>query len=151
MTFITGILSALLLLDCLVLVLLVLIQLPKKEAGAGVAFGAGTADALFGAGTGNALTNITKYAATLFLGLALLLTMAQGSRNRQAKTGVGEALKKVSVTAPTALPPAVSNKSMEAAPLETASKPMAITSSNVLVTKATNASAKTAPASASKP
>ena len=51
-------------LDCVILVLLVLIQLPKKEAGGGLAFGAGGADALFGAGSGTMLTKITKYAAT---------------------------------------------------------------------------------------
>ena len=43
-----------------------LIQLPKKDAGAGLAFGGGATDALFGAGSGNVLTKITKYAATVF-------------------------------------------------------------------------------------
>ena len=60
MGFIAGILTVLLVLNCLVLILLVLIQLPKKDAGAGMAFGGGAADALFGAGSGNALTKITK-------------------------------------------------------------------------------------------
>ncbi len=60
MAFIAGILTVLLVLNCLVLILLVLIQLPKKDAGAGMAFGGGAADALFGAGSGNVLTKITK-------------------------------------------------------------------------------------------
>ncbi len=144
MTFIIGILSAVLLLDCLVLVLLVLIQLPKKEAGAGVAFGAGTADALFGAGSGNALTKITKYAATLFLGLALVLTVMQGSRNKSAKTGVGEALKKVSLGVPAALPPSAAEA---AAPIVVSNK----TAAAVPTVVATNPPAKAAPAPASKP
>jgi preprotein translocase subunit SecG len=62
MSFVIGILTVLLVLNCLLLILLVLIQLPKKDAGAGMAFGGGAADALFGAGSGNALTKITKYA-----------------------------------------------------------------------------------------
>src|SRR5690349_23032710 len=66
------------LLDCVVLVFLVLIQLPKKEAGAGLAFGGAASDALFGAGSGNVLTKITKYAATIFFVMALLLSVLQG-------------------------------------------------------------------------
>ena len=77
MSFVVGILTVLLVINCLLLILLVLVQLPKKDAGAGMAFGAGTADALFGAGSGNALTKITKYAAGIFLGLALLISGLQ--------------------------------------------------------------------------
>ena len=73
MTFIVGILTFVLVLNALLLILLVLVQLPKKDAGAGMAFGAGTADALFGAGSGNALTKITKYSTIVFLVLALFL------------------------------------------------------------------------------
>ena len=54
--------------------LLVLIQLPKKDAGVGMAFGGGAADALFGAGSGNALTKITKYSTVIFFALALFLS-----------------------------------------------------------------------------
>jgi preprotein translocase subunit SecG len=73
MAFVAGILTALLVLNCLVLILLVLIQLPKKDAGAGMAFGGGAADALFGAGSGNALTKITKWATVIFFAMALVL------------------------------------------------------------------------------
>ena len=73
MTFIVGILTFIIVLNALLLILLVLVQLPKKDAGAGMAFGAGTADALFGAGSGNALTKITKSATVAFILLALLL------------------------------------------------------------------------------
>jgi preprotein translocase subunit SecG len=73
MTFIVGILTFVIVLNALLLILLVLVQLPKKDAGAGMAFGGGTADALFGAGSGNALTKITKYATVVFMLLALFL------------------------------------------------------------------------------
>jgi len=73
MGFIAGIFTVLLVLNSVVLILLVLIQLPKKDAGAGMAFGGGAADALFGAGSGNALTKITKYATIIFFVLALFL------------------------------------------------------------------------------
>ena len=72
-TFIVGVLTVFLILNCLLLILLVLVQLPKKDAGAGLAFGSGAADALFGAGSGNALTKITKYATVIFLVLAVIL------------------------------------------------------------------------------
>lgn len=71
MSFFIGILTFFLVLNCAVLILLVLIQLPKKDAGAGLAFGGGAADALFGAGSGNALTKITKYATVVFFVLTL--------------------------------------------------------------------------------
>ena len=53
MLWIIGFLTVVLVLDSLILVLLVLVQLPKKEAGIGQAFGGGATDALFGAGSGN--------------------------------------------------------------------------------------------------
>jgi protein translocase SecG subunit len=77
MSFIIGVLTFFLVVNCLLLILLVLVQLPKKDAGAGIAFGGGAADALFGAGSGNALTKITKYATGIFLALALLLGYLQ--------------------------------------------------------------------------
>ena len=39
MIFFIGLLTVVLVLDCTLLILLVLIQLPKKDAGAGIAFG----------------------------------------------------------------------------------------------------------------
>jgi preprotein translocase subunit SecG len=77
MSFIIGLLTFFLIINCLVLILLVLVQLPKKDAGAGIAFGAGTADALFGAGSGNVLTKITKYATGILLVLALIIGYLQ--------------------------------------------------------------------------
>jgi preprotein translocase subunit SecG len=79
-----GLLTFLLVVDCLILMLLILIQLPKKEAGLGTAFGSSTTDALFGAGTGTALTKLTRYAASGFLLIALTLSVMHNHRARQA-------------------------------------------------------------------
>lgn len=81
MSFVVGILTFILVVNCVLLILLVLVQLPKKDAGAGIAFGGGAADALFGAGSGNALTKITKYTAVAFLALSLLLGFMQSRPN----------------------------------------------------------------------
>jgi len=84
MSFIAGILTFILVLNCLLLILLVLVQLPKKDAGAGLAFGGGAADALFGAGSGNVLTKVTKWATVVFLAMAVVIGMLQ---DKLHKTG----------------------------------------------------------------
>src|SRR5580658_6049426 len=69
-------LSVLMFVDCVLLVFLVLLQLPKKEAGmGGMAFGGAATDALFGAGSGNVLTKITKYVAGVYFGVAILMAL----------------------------------------------------------------------------
>jgi preprotein translocase subunit SecG len=83
MSFIIGLLTVVLVLNCLLLILLILIQLPKKDAGAGLAFGGGATDALFGAGSGNALTKITKWSAGIFFGLSLILSLMSVSVNKR--------------------------------------------------------------------
>jgi len=80
-----GILTIFLVLDALFLILLILLQLPKKEAGLGTAFGGGTTDALFGSGAGNVLTMLTKWGAVIFLVLSLTLSImhkTQGEKRR---------------------------------------------------------------------
>lgn len=77
MSFIIALLTVFLVLNSLLLILLVLVQLPKKDAGAGLAFGSGAADALFGAGSGNALTKITKWGTGIFIGVAILIGLLQ--------------------------------------------------------------------------
>lgn len=96
-TLFSGFLTVLMVLDCVLLILLVLVQLPKKEAGAGMAFGGAATDALFGAGSGNALTNLTKWVAGAFFVLALVLSLLKG---HQAKPGnaVEDALRKQAAT-----------------------------------------------------
>ena len=81
--FLIILLSVALVLDCTILVFLVLMQLPKKEAGAGLAFGGAATDALFGAGSGNFLTKATKYTAGIFFALAIILSLLQSYRAHQ--------------------------------------------------------------------
>src|SRR6478672_1428697 len=92
MAFIIGLLTLIMVLDCLLLILLVLIQLPKKEAGAGLAFGGSATDALFGAGSGTVLTKITKYAAGTFFVLALLLSALQSKFHHRSASEFQEKL-----------------------------------------------------------
>jgi len=94
MSFIAGVLTFVLLLNSLLLILLVLVQLPKKDAGAGLAFGGGAADALFGAGSGNALTKITKWGTVAFVVIALLLGYLQDNLHR-GDAGSADFLKSV--------------------------------------------------------
>lgn len=109
MTLFIGLLTAVLVLDCVLLIMLVLVQLPKKEAGAGLAFGGGAADALFGAGAGNPLTKITKYAAIAFFGLLIIIAILQKS-NRTGKiddfkSRVEQENKQSGAPAPATVPP----------------------------------------------
>ena len=101
MSFLIGLLSFVLFLVCLFLGLLVLIQLPKKEAGMGQAFGGAATDALFGAGSGNALTQMTKYAAGAFLILCLVISIL-GKQAGKAKTE--RVRQQLAQTAPTSTP-----------------------------------------------
>ena len=77
MLLLIGFLTVVMVLICLFLILLVLMQLPKKDAGAGLAFGGAATDALFGSGSGNFLTKATKYSAVTFFCLAILLSVLQ--------------------------------------------------------------------------
>jgi preprotein translocase subunit SecG len=105
MFFVTGLLTVLLVLDCLFLILLVLIQLPKKDAGAGLAFGGGATDALFGAGSGNALTKITKYATIAFFVLLMLISVIQSTSRSGRTTSFERAIEQQNKQLPGAVPP----------------------------------------------
>jgi preprotein translocase subunit SecG len=105
MAFIIVLLTLAMVLDSVILVLLVLIQLPKKEAGGVLAFGASGADALFGAGSGTMLTKITKYAATAFFILAIILSLLQSAYHNRHISAFEENLTKTRQQAPAALPP----------------------------------------------
>ncbi len=100
-------LGVILFLDCIVLIFLVLLQLPKKEAGAGMAFGGSATDALFGAGSGNALTTITKYSAGIFFGVAFLMAFLTTHRGASGGSAFEAALTKPGAGArqPATLPP----------------------------------------------
>jgi preprotein translocase subunit SecG len=94
MSYLAGLLTCVLLINAVLLILLVLVQLPKKDAGAGLAFGSGAADALFGAGSGNALTKITKWGTVTLIVITLGLGYMQ-DRLHANDTGTVDFLKKI--------------------------------------------------------
>jgi len=102
MSFIAGVLTVLLIINCVLLILLVLVQLPKKDAGVGMAFGGGAADALFGAGSGNVLTKITKWGTGIFFAMSLILGLMEVKLNRP---GTSEFEKAVATTTQTPVAP----------------------------------------------
>lgn len=95
MGFLIALLTILLVVDCLLLILLVIIQLPKKEAGLGIAFGGAAADALFGPGSGTVLTKTTKYLTVAFFALTLMLASLHLKQHKGTRS---EILKATSVT-----------------------------------------------------
>jgi protein translocase SecG subunit len=104
MSLLIGFLTFVLVVNCLFLMLLVLVQLPKKEAGAGLAFGAGAVDTLIGAGSGNALTKMTKYSAGIFLGLAVVLAVLNAQRHQSSTGYLKEELSKKTTTSSPMIP-----------------------------------------------
>jgi preprotein translocase subunit SecG len=106
MNVLLGFLTVIMVLDCILLVFLILLQLPKKEAGAGMAFGGGATDALFGAGSGNVLTKITKYVAGIFFGLALLMAIITANLHRSPGSSLLNALNERPSSSTPAIPPA---------------------------------------------
>jgi preprotein translocase subunit SecG len=103
-TFLLGFLTVILVLTSFLLILLVLIQLPKKDAGPGVAFGGGATEAMFGAGSGSALTKITKYCAATFMGLSLLLAVVNAHRAQTIDRSVDLELERRAAEAQTTQP-----------------------------------------------
>jgi preprotein translocase subunit SecG len=107
LSFFIGLLTVVLVLTSLFLLLLIIIQLPKKEAGLGQAFGSSTTDALFGAGSGTALTKMTKYAAAIFFSVLLLLTILYTHQHSPRRRGsLEQEMQKAKETASKTLPPA---------------------------------------------
>ena len=140
-------LTFVLVLTCLFLCLLVLVQLPKKEAGLGQAFGSGATDALFGPGSGNMLTTLTKWAAGIFFVLTLLVWILHGQSARpkvvDPRTGLS-ASEKAALTQP--LPTATG-----AAPTNTLSTNVVSTNAGLLISVPTNARATAATSNAAAP
>jgi preprotein translocase subunit SecG len=131
MSFIVGILTVFLVFNCALLILLILIQLPKKDAGAGMAFGGAAADALFGAGSGNVLTKVTKYATVIFFVLALFLGYLQDRAHKNsAAMEFEKRVQEKQMQTPIAAPqPVASPVSQPAAPA--ASPPAAAPANNL--------------------
>jgi len=153
MAFVIALLTMVMVLDCIVLVFLVLIQLPKKEAGAGLAFGAAATDALFGAGSGTVLTKITKYAATTFFVLAVILSIMQ--RAYHTRTGSAFVTKLAApappaASAPVAPPPATPTINKPAAP-PAVTPPATSTNTGTVPTLESKPSEPSAPASTNTP
>jgi len=143
MVFLIWLLTAVMVFDCAALIFLVLIQLPKKEAGAGLAFGGSATDALFGAGSGNVLTKITKYAAGAFFALAIVLSIMQSHVHRRDTSSFMNRINQAGRGA--ALPP----NSTPAATPPAGATPVASTNSQLLTTPAsTNKPLLTMPAEA---
>ena len=148
MGFLIGLLTVVLVFDCLLLILLVLIQLPKKEAGAALAFGGGTTDALFGAGSGTVLTKITKYSATAFFVLAVIISVMV---SRFRTSGTSTFMRTFANPSAPARPlvPSTSPSAPPASPPAVQGVAPGITSTNSIIlppAEATNAPASAAPA-----
>jgi preprotein translocase subunit SecG len=105
MNFIAGILTVLMVINCVLLILLVLVQLPKKDAGVGMAFGGGAADALFGAGSGNVLTKITKWATGIFFAMALIMSLVNKNAHRSNSPAFEQAVEQKQSQMPVGVPP----------------------------------------------
>ncbi len=114
-----NLLTFVLVLICLLLGLLILIQLPKKEAGLGQAFGGATTEALFGAGSGNALTQLTKYSAGGFLALCVLLAWMNARSAHNRDRGVEKALEATAASVIPSVTPAVIPAASNVAPTVT--------------------------------
>ena len=93
MMLLIGLLTAVMVVICLFLILLVLMQLPKKEAGAGLAFGGAATDALFGSGSGNFLTKATKYSVVAFFVLAVVISIMQNHYTQRDRSSFEQLLK----------------------------------------------------------
>ncbi|MGA9453457.1 MAG: preprotein translocase subunit SecG [Verrucomicrobiia bacterium] len=116
MSYLAGVLTFLLVINCLLLILLILMQLPKKDAGAGMAFGGAAADALFGAGSGNFLTQATRYATIVLFVLALVLGYVEDRLyNRNSGSEFEKAVQQKQSQTPIGVPPPVSPANSPAA------------------------------------
>jgi preprotein translocase subunit SecG len=145
MGFFIGLLTVLMVLDCLFLVLLVLMQLPKKEAGAGLAFGSGATDALFGAGSGNFLTKATKYTAVVFFAFAIVLSFMQNIYSHRAGSEFRRQMEQQAKNPPAAATPATTPTSSQPAILPATNSNNLLLKSPAAESEATNSAPATAP------
>jgi preprotein translocase subunit SecG len=143
MMWIIGILTFILIIDCLFLMLLVLVQLPKKEAGLGQAFGGGATDALFGAGSGNALTKLTKYATGIFFVLTLSLSILHAQQAKSKRSGLESLVQKAAESDAKAVP---GPGAVPAATTATPKAPAPTVGTNLLLTPQTSTNPAPAPA-----
>lgn len=138
MGFLIGLLTFILVMDCLLLIFLVLMQLPKKEAGMGQAFGGGATDALFGPGSGNVLTKTTKYAAGMFLVLSLILSVLGSNRAASKTQNIKDKLNQKAAATPAPMLPVPGTPNSQIAPPANA-LPVAIPATNTIIINPSNA------------
>ncbi len=147
LSFFIGLLTIVLVLDCILLIFLVILQLPKKEAGAGMAFGGAASDALFGAGSGNVLTKITKYVAAIFFILALVLSIMNGYKKKSSRTELEAELARQRSKPAMVVPPLTTSSNSFSQPAVTPTNVPAVapdkTAPNLLLTNAPSARAAT--------
>jgi preprotein translocase subunit SecG len=133
MLFLIILLSVAMVIDCVILVFLVLMQLPKKEAGVGLAFGGAATDALFGAGSGNFLTKATKYTAGIFFAFAILLSLLQSYRAHQPGSDFMQQVKAHQNAQPAiAAPPTTTTPPAPTPPAQSGPPPLTAPSTNLL-------------------
>src|SRR5262245_62046553 len=130
-----GILTGILVLLCIFLVLIILMQKSKQEAGLGSAFGGAATEQLFGAGTTSVLTKATIWGTVMFFVITLILAMYYSHEHTKG----GGLLQKVSSTADTNALPVIAaapgtNEAAKAVTTATNAAP-ALTETNAPATK----------------
>ena len=145
--FFIGLLKFLVVIDCLLLILIILMQRPRQE-GLGAAFGSGVTDQMFGAQTTNVLQKFTTWLGILlflftFI-LAILVAKTDGSSSNvkllsEADKKAAAAPYKPEAAAPAATPAPAPAKPADAKPADATPAP------------AKPADAKPAPAPEAKP
>jgi preprotein translocase subunit SecG len=125
-----GLLTIALVINSLLLILLVLVQLPKKEAGLGMAFGGAAADALFGAGSGTVVSRWTKYGTGLFLILSLVLSVLRNHEARAAGRNIASELERRPAATTSVVPPATDPAAAPALPILQLTNPPAAPATN---------------------
>ena len=84
MGIIIDILIGILVLVCIFLVLIILMQKSKQEAGLGAAFGGAATEQLFGAGTTSVLTKATIWGTAIFFVITLILAIYYSHEHSRA-------------------------------------------------------------------
>jgi protein translocase SecG subunit len=87
MSFIIGLLLFVLFLNAIFLILLILVQLPKKETGVGMAFGGGAGEALFQGGAASALSKMTTKATIAFLCFTVVVSVLVSANSSSRSSG----------------------------------------------------------------
>jgi preprotein translocase subunit SecG len=134
MGIIIGILTGFLVLLCIFLVLIILMQKSKQEAGLGAAFGGAATEQLFGAGTTSVLTRATIWGTAMFFVITLVLAIYYSHQHKKSIHSKVLSAATNDVTA--IISPPSTNKTAEAAAVS--AKPAAA-ATNAVVSAITNA------------